>query len=246
MLTPVPRQSLSEAVFDQLRSQILSGRLEAGATLPSERLLCKLLKVNRGAVREALKRLDQARLIKVQHGGTTRVLDFLDTAGTELLGDLLASTDGTIDVAVARSMLEMRAAIAPDLARLCALRGGAPAAAALAAVIAEMEAAGGDPDTLHRLVFDYWSALVHGSQNVAYRLLFNSLRRIYVHLEGVLSGVLLDELSDLAAYRAIARAVGAGDAEDARKRAARLVQRGADRLGEVLDALERAGKRGRR
>lgn len=245
MLQPVPRQSLSDAVFEQLRTQILSRRLGPGAPLPSERELCKLLKVNRGAVREGLKRLHEARLIRIQHGGTTRVLDFLETAGTDLLADLLFSADGTIDLRVARSMVEVRAALAPDIAALCAQRGGAKVAAALEAIVLAMAAAKGDPGGLHRLVFDYWDALVHGSDNVAYRLLFNSLRRGYAKVQDALSNVLLDELGDLAAYRAIAKAVGAGDAEDARRRAARLVARGAERLTELLDAIERASRRRR-
>lgn len=245
MLEPVPRQSLSDAVFGQLRAQILAGRLAPGTPLPSERDLCKLLEVNRGAVREALKRLHEARLIKVQHGGVTRVLDFLDTAGTDLLADLLFSADGTLDLRVARSMLEMRAALAPDIAGLCARRGGANAQAALTRIVQAMEAARGEPATLHRLVFDYWDALVQGSENVAYRLLFNSLRRGYARVQDALSNVLLDELGDLAAYRAIAKAVGARDEDGARRRAARLVQRGAERLTAVLDRIEESSRRRR-
>lgn len=76
MLKPVRRQSLSDAVFDQLRDRIVSGAMRAGDPLPAERALCEALGVNRGAVREALKRLAQARLVAVQHGGASRVLDF--------------------------------------------------------------------------------------------------------------------------------------------------------------------------
>ena len=59
-LQPVERRSLSDAVFDQLSGEILAGSLAPGDALPSERRLCELLQVNRGAVREGLKRLRQA------------------------------------------------------------------------------------------------------------------------------------------------------------------------------------------
>ncbi|MBZ0253541.1 MAG: GntR family transcriptional regulator, partial [Candidatus Methylomirabilis sp.] len=57
MLQAIERKSLSDAVFEQLRARIVAGALAAGETLPSERALCETLQVNRGALREALKRL---------------------------------------------------------------------------------------------------------------------------------------------------------------------------------------------
>ncbi|MGB1580837.1 MAG: FadR/GntR family transcriptional regulator [Nevskiales bacterium] len=69
MFEAVAKQSLSEAVFDQLRSRIIRGDLSAGDELPSERILCDMLGVNRGAVREGIKRLQQAGLVQVRHGG---------------------------------------------------------------------------------------------------------------------------------------------------------------------------------
>ena len=71
----VERRSLSEAVFEQLRGGILTGELEAGSSLPAERELAVELGVNRSAVREALKRLQQLRLVAIRQGESTRVLD---------------------------------------------------------------------------------------------------------------------------------------------------------------------------
>src|SRR5687768_14972815 len=103
-LIPVTRQSLSDAVFEQLRSRIVTGEMRPGSTLPAERTLAEMLGVNRGAIREALKRLAQARLISIQQGGATRVLDYRATAGMELLSNLLITADGGLDVRVARSV----------------------------------------------------------------------------------------------------------------------------------------------
>ena len=62
MFKPIERKSLSRSVFEQLSEQILRGALSPGDNLPGERSLSDVLGVNRGAVREALKRLEQARL----------------------------------------------------------------------------------------------------------------------------------------------------------------------------------------
>ena len=93
-LQKIERNSVSDAVYDQLSREILEGRMSAGQTLPAERALCQMLGVNRGAVREALKRLSQAGLVQVRHGGGATVLDFRETAGMDLLSGLLFSSDG--------------------------------------------------------------------------------------------------------------------------------------------------------
>jgi DNA-binding FadR family transcriptional regulator len=240
MLRPVRKQSLSDAVFDQLREQIVSGEMKAGAALPGERALCEALDVNRGALREALKRLAQARLVSVQHGGVSRVLDYRSSAGLELLPDLLLTEAGGFDPAVVRSVVEMRSALAPDIARLAAARGGAEVAATLDAVVERMDGAHDDLRGLQALAMEFWSALVDGTANVAYRLAYNSLRQTYERCMDVLTGILADELGDRRSYRAIAAAVRAGDAKAAERLARTLTRRGEERLLAVVRTLEQA------
>lgn len=241
MLKPVRRQSLSDAVFDQLRDQIVSGAMRAGEPLPAERALCEALGVNRGAVREALKRLSQARLVAVQHGGASRVLDYRASAGLELLPDLLVDESGGFDPAVVRSVVEMRSALAPDIARLAAVRGGSAVADALDAIVARMDAIAGDLPTLQALAMRFWSALVDATENVAYRLAYNSLRDTYEKCMDLLTGVLADELGDRNGYVAIATAVRRGDGAAAERLARELTRRGERRLLDAVAALGGAG-----
>jgi len=119
---PLRRESLSEQVFARLRDRLLSGELAPGAALPPERELVAQFGVNRHAIREALKRLQQARLIEISHGGRTTALDWRRTAGLDLVVSLPgAGRVLTLDSAQ-RDTLEMRACIGSDAARLCALR----------------------------------------------------------------------------------------------------------------------------
>jgi DNA-binding FadR family transcriptional regulator len=240
MLKPVRRQSLSDAVFEQLRDRIVAGELEAGTNLPAERVLCSVLGVNRGAVREALKRLAQARLVAVQHGGASRVLDFRSSAGLELLPELLTTAGGGIDATVLRSVVEMRSALVPDIARLAAMRGGTDTARALETVVAEMRATTDDLPRRQRLAMDYWSHLVDGTGNVAYRLAYNSLRQTYDRVMDVLTGLLAPIFGDVRSYAALAAAVGAGDAPTAQRLARGMTKRVEERLFLAVDALEPA------
>ena len=235
---PVTKKSLADAVFDQLRSRILSGELEPGESLPAERALAEKLDVNRGAVREALKRLEQARLISIRHGGATRVLDFRETAGTDLLSALLLDESGQIDLHVARSVLELRTALAPSIARLCARRGQ-QVIDRLDEVLQTMEDAEGDLPILQQASLDYWAALVEASGNIAYQLAFNSLRESYVHFAQLLTTALADEFEAIEDYRAVRDAIKKGDEQAASERARHIVHLGESSLAAVLDALER-------
>lgn len=237
MLRPVPRQSLSDAVFEQLRDAIVLGSLPAGAPLPAERALCERLGVNRGSVREALRRLEQARLVSVRHGGTSRVLDFRESAGLDLLAALLVRPEGGLDADAVRGVMEVRTTLAPEIARLAALRRGAPTADALDETVAAMRAAGGDAASLQRLGIAFWSHVVEGSDNLAYRLLWNTLRDTTERLLPLLTQVLAGENGDPEAFAVLAAAIRRGAGDDARALARALVVRGEEAVSLALDAL---------
>ena len=60
-LQPVTRRSVPEEVFEQIAADVLSGEMQPGEALPSERQLADVLGVSRPAVREGLKRLSCGR-----------------------------------------------------------------------------------------------------------------------------------------------------------------------------------------
>jgi len=238
-LTPVRKQSLSDAVFEQLRDQIVSGAMAPGSPLPAERVLCEALGVNRGSVREALKRLQQSRLVSVRHGGTSHVLDFRASGGLDLLGELIVTAAGGFDTRVVRSIIEMRSALAPDIARRAAERARPAQLDALDRVVAEMADRAGQLSALQSLAMEFWSQLVDACDNLAYRLAFNSLRVTYDQCRELFTHVLAHELGDLRRYRAIAAAVRAGDPNAAETRARALIRRGERSIATALQRLER-------
>src|SRR6476659_10137696 len=120
--------TLSGQIYSRLRAEILSDRYAAGDALPSERRLSEELETNRHAVREALKRLQQAGLVSISQGGATRVRDWRRHGGLELL----LEGDVPEELEAGRAAMEMRACIGADAARRCAQR----ADAALRALIA--------------------------------------------------------------------------------------------------------------
>ena len=140
-LQRIEKKTLSDEVYEQLSGEIVEGRFDPGVNLPAERQLCEMLGVNRGAIREALKRLAQAGLVSISQGGGTKVLDFRRNAGLDLLGRMLFHRDGRVNLDVARSVMEMRSALAPDIARLCAQRADRADAALLRQIVGQMDEA---------------------------------------------------------------------------------------------------------
>lgn len=237
-LVPVERRSISDAVFEQLRDQILSGARSPGDPLPPERLLCEALGVNRGSVREALRRLEQARLVSVRHGGASLVLDYRAHAGLDLIGSLVVRGDGHVDTHVVGSIMEMRSAIAPDAARRAAQRRTAAQVVQIETAARALTAVAGDLATAQDCALDFWSLVIDASGNLAYRLAYNALRETYVRAKVLLAPVLAAELRDAEGYAALAAAIGAADDGAARALAERLVAQGEDAVAQVLRRIE--------
>lgn len=235
-LRPVARTSASDEVYDQLVGSIVGGDVSVGDAMPSERALADALGVSRPVVREALKRLDHAGLVRVRHGGATRVADYRRTAGPDLLGALLFDRKGELDLTVARGIVEARADLGPPVASAAARRAGPE----LLDVLDELVAGMHDTDDLalrQRLVLDFWDHLVDGADNVVYRLLFNALRRAYEPVMDALTVVLRAELSDVAGYAAVAAALRARDADAAGARVHAVVDHGTRAAIQVIDGL---------
>ena len=163
-LRAIHNRSLADQVFEQLAREIVVGRYAAGSSLPAERLLATVFGVNRHVVREGLKRLEQIGLVKISQGGGTKVLDFKRHAGLDLLALMAEHATGGRDVAaVWISVLEMRAAIATDVARLCAERATSTIRAELVAIAAEMRKTQVSAH-LFRLEVRFWDRAVEGAQ----------------------------------------------------------------------------------
>lgn len=239
----VHKASLSESVYRQLADKILSGEISAGEALPAERELSEALQVNRGAVREAIKRLQQAGLVAVRQGGNSVVLDFQTEGGLELLPNLLVHKDGRLNATVVRSIMAMRSSLAPDIAAAAARKGGHRLADELDALLARMRADARDLRALQQHALDYWKKLVERGGNIAFRLAFNSMTKTYTQVWDVLSAVLEAEFRDVDNLAAIAVAVRAGDADGARAAGHRHVEIGRQALERALDVVEKQGGR---
>jgi GntR family transcriptional regulator, transcriptional repressor for pyruvate dehydrogenase complex len=89
-----------------------------------------------------------------------------------------------------------------------------------------MLAAETDLDVRNSIYEAFWDLIIDGADNLAYRLALNTLVSGQQALD-LDARLIAAELSDPVAIRALARAIAAGDADDAHARARELLERSA-------------------
>lgn len=174
----LPGQSAHDAVYEALLAQILSGALKPGDRLPSERELSATWKASRNTLREAIRRLEHARLVTTRHGQGVTVQDFRRTGTLELMGAFLQyTTDDAERAAVLLDLLEPRLHVIEQLVVLAARRATPQDFEALAAAAAVGEAAEAEQDQAKvAAAQDQWlQALVDAAHSVPLRWAANPL-----------------------------------------------------------------------
>jgi DNA-binding FadR family transcriptional regulator len=219
----------SDSIHAHLRHAILAGELAPGDAVPSERRLSAELGVNRQAVREALKRLQQSGLVRISQGGPTRVLDWRTTAGLDVIVDLWRQADAPIGPELAEAIAEFRACIGVDIVRLCALRGSAEIRLTAAALAERLAGCSECDDERRDTNRSMWTALTEGSGNFTYRLAMNTLH------SGLAGRPAAEELftsggEDAPHLRRLARALASGDPDAAAAAASDVLSRPLEQL----------------
>jgi DNA-binding FadR family transcriptional regulator len=110
------RRLLPSEVAAQIQAKILDGSFAPGDRLPPERELASQLHVNRSSVREALKKLEELRLVDIQQGSGTRVRA-TEHASFELLWTMMFPA-GPANVTWIRELLELREVLLPGVLRI--------------------------------------------------------------------------------------------------------------------------------
>ena len=110
-----PRRKLVETVAEQVIGEIRRRGLAAGTRMPSERELMAALGVGRSTVREALNGLAMLGAIEIRHGQGAFVTQRPDQVTAPEITTALAK-------GVTRDLLEARAPVETEIARLAATR----------------------------------------------------------------------------------------------------------------------------
>jgi DNA-binding FadR family transcriptional regulator len=218
------RTTASEELFAVLRDQILSGQYAPGEKLPPQRTLATEFHLNATTVREAIKRLEQLRLVEVRHGDAMRVADWRTASGLDVLAHVLFDAGGLHRDAL-DALMEARRFLLASSAALAAERRTDEQAVelrALARVAAREQTAD----------FTFFAGLVEASGNLVFSLILNSVRPIYFEHAGLFAGLITPDQA--AMYERAADAVVAQDPEAASAAVTELALRQEQALREAL------------
>lgn len=214
MLKPVEKQRVADEIVDQLRSLILTGTYPPNSKLPPERELAKELQVNRASLREALKRLEQLGLVTIRQGDGTRVANFMETAGIELVAHLipLARTDYP---GIVGEVLEFRRIYGRELARLAAERREPADLDRLREIATRAADESASKVEVFLLDFEFYMALAVAAKNRVMGLLVNRLREAVKSFSSVLEDVIVSPETARSHHRELLEALEARDVERA-------------------------------
>jgi GntR family transcriptional repressor for pyruvate dehydrogenase complex len=233
--------SLSESIAARLRSDILGGTYKAGERLPAERDLASRLGVNRGSVREALKKLEQMGLVVIRRGDGATVRH-LHEASIEIVRHLLI-VDGALNRRLLEQVLDAHEMLVAGAARL-AVERGSPEEHARARDLLRRLVDPGIPDAEHDALFDALvEVITEASGNLVLRLVRNVIRPALAERVAEARRLAADPASLRARVAEIDAAIQQRDAAATAEAVRALVRERRERLLATLDAIESARER---
>lgn len=229
-LKPYRREPPSTEITRRLLDYLLSGSLELGQKIPSERQLAQALEVGRSAVREAIKSLSLLGLLDVRQGDGT----YLSRSSSDLLPRVI-EWGMLLEQPYLSDLVEARERIEPIVAELAAERRSEEDVETLRALVEEMAAATDDVDRYVDADTAFHLMLAKAAGNAVFQNQLSGIRELLrTWAKNVLEAAGETE-SSLAVHRPILEAVERGDAAAARLAMTAHMERAGKRLRVALE-----------
>lgn len=173
LLKEVRKEKIFEDIVRQIRRLIKRGRLKVGDKLPPERDLAQAFKVSRASVREAIRVLEAAGLVKTRVGNGT----FVETGSVENLVEPLAAVvvkgrESLMDIFSVRKMVE------PHLAFLAAERATADEISELKRILGHQRTKMGNPEPVTEIDYTFHLFLAKMAKSRVFLKLYNTLAEL--------------------------------------------------------------------
>lgn len=163
----------AEEVAEVLRDEILRGQYRPGERLPSERELASRFETSRGAVREAVTKLEQLGIAAVHPGGA-RVVP-IEEATLDVIGPLL-NLNSLPDVELVDQITEVMGAMMVVAARRTVERATDEEIEQARGIVRRLNHAGDDEADRMQAGMELARFFMSASHNLVLQLINNSLR----------------------------------------------------------------------
>ncbi len=173
LLKEVRKEKIFEDIVRQIRRLIKKGRLKVGDKLPPERDLAQAFKVSRASVREAIRVLESAGLVKTRVGNGT----YVETGSVENLVKPLATVvvkgrESLMDIFSVRKMVE------PHLASLAAERATVDEVSELKRILGAQKTNMGNPGPVTEIDYSFHLFLARMAKSQVFLKLYKTLAEL--------------------------------------------------------------------
>jgi DNA-binding FadR family transcriptional regulator len=240
LLSPIRAKSLKEVFIERFESLILSGKLEAGQKLLSERELAEALGVSRPVVHEGLMELEARGLVTMKPRVGTVVNDYRTNGSLAILDTLINYYSGTLETRLLDSMVEMRILFESETVRLAAQNRTEEHLKIFYKLLDEWEAVDmSDVAATTGLYFRFHHHVAMASGNLFYPLLLNSFKHVYVNIsrQSFIDAPFMQQVAAL--HRRIVDAIVAKDPTVAVAAVRELIVYGVGHLKSMLNITDR-------
>ena len=173
----IKAQSPAGFAEEYIIESIWNNRFPPGSILPAERELSELIGVTRTTLREVLQRLARDGWLKIQHGKPTRVNNFWETSGLNIL-ETLARLDNDSVPQLIDNLLSVRTNISTIFIRM-AIRQHPDKAQQVLSLAAEVD---DHADAFAELDYNIFRGLAFASGNPIYGLIINGMKGLYTRI----------------------------------------------------------------
>lgn len=173
----IKAQSPAGFAEEYIIESIWNNRFAPGTILPAERELSELIGVTRTTLREVLQRLARDGWLTIQHGKPTRVNNFWETSGLNIL-ETLARLDHDSVPQLIDSLLSVRTNISTIFIRTALRQHPDEARSVLNATAAIEDHA----DAFAELDYNIFRGLAFASGNPIYGLILNGMKGLYTRI----------------------------------------------------------------
>ncbi|BBG59038.1 fatty acid metabolism transcriptional regulator FadR [Providencia rustigianii DSM 4541] len=173
----IKAQSPAGFAEEYIIESIWNNRFPPGSILPAERELSELIGVTRTTLREVLQRLARDGWLTIQHGKPTKVNNYWETSGLNIL-ETLAKLDHDRVPQLIDNLLAVRTNIAAIFIRT-AFRNNPEESLE---VLAGKDKVEDNSDAFSDLDYNIFRGLAFASGNPIYGLIINGLRGLYTRV----------------------------------------------------------------
>lgn len=173
----IKAQSPAGFAEEYIIESIWNNRFPPGSILPAERELSELIGVTRTTLREVLQRLARDGWLTIQHGKPTRVNNFWETSGLNIL-ETLARLDHDSVPQLIDNLLSVRTNISTIFIRTAMRQHPEEARRVLDSTNAVEDRA----DAFAELDYSIFRGLAFASGNPIYGLILNGMKGLYTRI----------------------------------------------------------------